>query len=80
MGLSAAALIGRLGEACKRAVGAELTVHVKAKANDGGQQMDEIISVLKESDSEPLVGVLTKVMIRVSAVDVWQIASHYTIL
>ncbi len=59
--LFAAALIQRLGEACKSAVGAELTVHVKAKAESGGQQMDEILSVLKESDSEPLVGILAKV-------------------
>ena len=52
----------RLGEACKAAVGTELTVHVKAKVDDGGQQMDEILSALKERDSEPLVGVLSKVM------------------
>lgn len=56
-----AALVQRLGEACKAAVGAELTVHVKAKADDGGKQMDDILSVLKDSDPEPCVGVLTKV-------------------
>lgn len=59
--LSAAALVQRLVEACKSSVGAELTVHVKAKAEDGSRQMEEMLGVLKESDSEPLVGVLTKV-------------------
>ena len=56
-----AALVERLGEVCKSTVGAELTVHVKAKAEDGGQQMEQIIGALKEGSTDPVVGILSKV-------------------
>ena len=50
----------RLGNACQSSVGVDLVVHVKGKAEDGGQQMDAIIDALKESSTEPLIGVLAK--------------------
>lgn len=52
----------KLAEVCKSAVDAELTVHVKQKAEDGGQHMDEIIKALQGSASEPLIGTLPKVV------------------
>lgn len=56
-----AGLVQKLGEVCKSAVGAELVVHVKGKAEDGGSHMEEMLSTLKGSAPEPLVGVLSKV-------------------
>ena len=57
----AASLVQQLVDACKSAVEVELVVHVKQKAEDGGEQMGKILEALKDTGDSPLIGVLAKV-------------------
>lgn len=56
----AVALLQPLAEACKAAVGAELILHLKPKAEEGGSFIDEMIKALRSSNENPLIGVFTK--------------------
>jgi len=58
--IPAAALVEKLAGVCKSSVGAELTVLVKGKGDDGGQHMDTILQSVKTSE-EAVIGGIAKV-------------------
>ncbi len=56
---AAATLVEALKAATKEKVGVELVLHVKPKGEDGKQQVDDLVEVIKSSSGS--VGVIQKV-------------------
>ena len=53
-------MLQSLTDECKATAGKALVLHIKPKAGDGAEQMQELLDLLQASSSSPVVGTLPK--------------------